>query len=79
MLGKLNDKYHIIFFTKTLFNAALLCTTSVLVSFTSPHETRNERDIIKLKPPGHSKMQYSRWNYSQHNCQSYYMKLSTNE
>jgi len=30
MLGKLNDKYHIIFFTNTVFNAALLCTTSVL-------------------------------------------------
>ena len=57
MLGKLNDKYHIIFFTNTVFNAALLCTTSVLVSFTSPNETRKERDIIKLQSLGHSKMQ----------------------
>jgi len=30
MLGKLNDKYHITFITKTVFNAAVLCTTSVL-------------------------------------------------
>jgi hypothetical protein len=30
MLGKRNDKYHIIFFTNTVFNAAVLCTTSVL-------------------------------------------------
>jgi hypothetical protein len=29
----------------------------VTVSFTSPDETRKERDIIKLKPPGHSEMQ----------------------
>jgi hypothetical protein len=30
MLGKLKDKYHIIFITDTVFNAAVLCTTSVL-------------------------------------------------
>jgi len=30
MLGKRKDKYHIIFFTNTVFNAAVLCTTSVL-------------------------------------------------
>jgi len=30
MLGKLNDKYHITLYTNTVFNAALLCTTSVL-------------------------------------------------
>jgi len=30
MLRKLNNKYHIIFFTNTVFNAAVLCTTSVL-------------------------------------------------
>jgi hypothetical protein len=29
----------------------------VTVSFTSPDETRKERDIIKLKPLGHSDMQ----------------------
>ena len=57
MLGKLNDKCHIIFFTNTVFNAALFCTISVLVSFTFPNETRKERVIIKLQPLGHSEMQ----------------------
>jgi hypothetical protein len=41
MLGKLNDKY-IILFANTVFNAAVLCTTSVLVCFTSPNKTRKE-------------------------------------
>jgi hypothetical protein len=31
MLGKLYDKYHIILFANTVFNAAVLRTTSVLV------------------------------------------------
>jgi len=58
MLGKLNDKYHIIFFTSTVFNAAVLCTTSLLQFLLLPkNETRKERDIIKLKPLGHSEMQ----------------------
>ena len=30
MLAKLNDLYHIISFTHTVFNAAVLCITSVL-------------------------------------------------
>jgi hypothetical protein len=42
MRGKLNDKYHIIFFSNTVFNAAVLCTTSVTVCFTSPNETIKE-------------------------------------
>jgi len=57
MLGKLNDKYHIIFFSNTVFNTAVLCTTSVTFPFTSPNETRQERDIIKLQPLGQSEMQ----------------------
>ena len=42
MLGKLNDKYHITFFTNTVSNAAVLCTISVLVCFTSPYEIWKE-------------------------------------
>jgi hypothetical protein len=37
MLGKLNDKYHFIFFTSIVFNAAMLCTTSVLQFLLFPH------------------------------------------
>jgi hypothetical protein len=47
----------ILFTLPTLFNDALLCTISVLVSFTFPSETRKERYIIKLKPLGYSEMQ----------------------
>jgi len=48
MLGKLNDKYHIIFFTNTVFNTAVLGTTSVLQFLLLPkNEARKERDIIK--------------------------------
>ena len=36
MLGKLNDKYHIIFFTNTMFNAVVLCTTSALQPLSLP-------------------------------------------
>ena len=55
----------------------------VTVSFTSPNETREERDITKFKPLGHSEMQNignSKYvdEYSQHNGQSY-TKLSTHE
>jgi len=69
MLEKLNDKCHIIFFTNTVFIAAVLCTTSVIqflllpqmkqdtVSFTSPNETRKESNITKLKPLSQSEMQ----------------------
>jgi len=48
-------QYHIIFFTNTVLNAAVLCTTSV--SQFLLNETRKERDITKLKPLGHSDMQ----------------------
>jgi hypothetical protein len=42
----------------TVFNAAVLCTTSVLqFLLLSPNETRKERGITKLKPLGHSEMQ----------------------
>jgi hypothetical protein len=55
MLGKLNDKYHIIFFTNTKFNVVVLCNHfCVTVCFTSPNATRKERDIITLKPLDHS-------------------------
>ena len=43
MLGKLNDKYHIIFFTIIVFNAAVLCTISVLQFLLLPQiKERNE-------------------------------------
>jgi len=43
MLGKQNDKYPIIFFTNTAFNAAVLCNNfCVTVCFTSQNETRKE-------------------------------------
>jgi len=57
MMGKLNDNYHIICFTNTVFNAAMLCTISVLSFFTSPNETRKEREIIKLQTLCHCEMQ----------------------
>jgi len=58
MLEKLNDKCHFNFFNDTVFNAAVLCTTSVLqFLLLSPNETRKERDITKLEPLGHSEMQ----------------------
>jgi hypothetical protein len=48
MLGKLNYKNDIILFTNTVFNAAVLCTTSVLqFLLLPPNETRKERDITK--------------------------------
>ena len=45
MLGKLNDKYHIIFFTNTIFNAALLCTTSVLQFLSLPQMKQERKEI----------------------------------
>jgi len=42
-VGKLNDKYHIIFFTNTEFNAAVLCTTSVLQFVLLP-QMKKERE-----------------------------------
>jgi len=43
--GRTEDKYHIIFFTNTVFNAALLCTTSVLQFLLLP-KTKQERKQI---------------------------------
>jgi hypothetical protein len=57
MLGKLNDKYHIIFFTNSIQCCTALHRFCVKVSFTSPNEKRKEGDLIKLKPLGHSEMQ----------------------
>jgi len=45
MLGKLNEKYQIIFFTKTVFNAAVFCTTSVLQFLLLP-QIKTERSEI---------------------------------
>jgi len=45
MLGKLNDKYHIILFTKILFNAAVLCTTSVLQFLLIPQTKQGGKEI----------------------------------
>jgi hypothetical protein len=45
MLGKLNDKYHNIFFTNTVFNAAVLCTSSVLQFFLLP-KMKQERKAV---------------------------------
>jgi hypothetical protein len=41
MLGKMNDKYHIIVCIKTAFNAAVLCTTTV-VQFVLLPQTKEE-------------------------------------
>jgi len=57
MLGKLNDKYHIIFFTNIVFIAALLCTTSVLQFLLLPQMKQERKDVIKLQSLGHSEMQ----------------------
>ena len=49
MLGKLNDKYHIIFFTNTMFNAAVLCTTSALQSLCFPKWNKKGKRCNKIK------------------------------
>jgi hypothetical protein len=54
MLGKLNG---IIFFTNTIECYTALHHLCITVSFTSPNETRKERDIIKLELLGHPEMQ----------------------
>jgi len=41
-MGKLNYKYHIIFFTHATFNTAVLCTNSVLQFLLIP-EMKQER------------------------------------
>jgi len=43
--GKLNDKYHIIFFTNTEFNAAVLCTTSVLQFVLLPQMQQERKEM----------------------------------
>jgi len=45
MLGKLNDKYHIIFFTNIVFIAALLCTTSVLQFLLLPQMKQERKEM----------------------------------
>ena len=46
------------FIYQHIFNAAVLCTTSVLSFFYFPQTKQEiERDIIKLKPLGSSEMQ----------------------
>jgi hypothetical protein len=45
MLGKLNDKYHIIFFTNTVFNAEVLCATSVLQFLLLPQIKQERKEI----------------------------------
>jgi hypothetical protein len=45
MLGKLNEKYHIIFFTNTVFNAAVLSTTSVLQFLLLPQMQQEGKEI----------------------------------
>jgi len=51
--GKLNDKFHIIFFTNAVFNAAVLCTTSMLQFVLLPQmkEERKKRKQIKASRP----------------------------
>ena len=43
--GKLNDKYHNIFFTNTVFNAAVLCITSVLQFLLLPQMKQERKEI----------------------------------
>jgi hypothetical protein len=78
-LGKLNDKYHIIFFTNTVFNAAVLCTTSVL-QFLLLFQMKQERNEISrpFRNANYCEFYICGWIYSQHNCKSY-MKLLTHE
>jgi hypothetical protein len=45
MVEKVNDKYHIILFTNTVFNAAVLCTTPVLQFVLLPHMKRERIEI----------------------------------
>jgi len=45
MLGKLNEKYNIIFFTNTVQCSAVLCTTSVLQFLLLP-QMKQKRKVI---------------------------------
>jgi len=45
MLGKLKDKYHIIFFTNTVFNVAVLCTAPVIQSLLLPQMKQERKEI----------------------------------
>jgi hypothetical protein len=45
MLGKLNANYNIIFFTDTVFNAAVLYTTSVLQFLLLPQMKQEGKEI----------------------------------
>ena len=58
MLEKLDYKYHIKFFTNIVFNAAVLCTTSVLWFLSLPQMKEESKNIQKkLKALSHSEMQ----------------------
>jgi len=46
MVGKLNDKYHIIFFSNTVFNAAVPCTTFVLQFLLLPQMKQERKEIL---------------------------------
>jgi len=45
MVGKLNDMYYIICFTNTVFNAAMLCTISVLQFLLLPQMKQERKEI----------------------------------
>jgi hypothetical protein len=45
MLGTVNDKYHVIFFTNTVFNAAVFCTTSVWQFLLCPQMKQERKEI----------------------------------
>jgi len=59
MLGKLNDKCHIIFFTNTVFNAALFRTISVLqFLLLSQMNLKNFSFVLLLHPLHPGTQQY---------------------
>lgn len=57
MLGKLNYKYYIIFFTNTVLNITVLWVTSVLLFLLLPWMKPKINYITQLKAVSHSEMQ----------------------
>jgi len=57
MLRELSYKYHILFFTNTIFNAMVLGTTSLLQFLLFPKRNKRVKNITKLKPLSHSEVQ----------------------
>jgi hypothetical protein len=49
MLGKVDDKYHITFFTNTVFNAEVLDTISVLQFLSLPQMKQKGKRYNKVK------------------------------